>query len=166
MSREPEAGDLNPERGGGRRAQVQGSGLQSPVSKRSGLTLVEVMLALAILGIGLGALIATASKCLSVVHQSKNYETARHLIGLVEVENPLQLEEKIQTGAETGSFQGGYNGYSWSRTIEQATDDEEDGLFRVTTRVSWSERGQSAFEEVSTYLYAPEPEEGGTVVGR
>ena len=41
--------------------------------RRRGLTLIEVMLALAILGVGLSVLISTASKCLAVIRQSKNY---------------------------------------------------------------------------------------------
>ncbi|MFH0954391.1 MAG: prepilin-type N-terminal cleavage/methylation domain-containing protein [Verrucomicrobiota bacterium] len=137
----------------------QGSGV------RTGLTLVEVMLALAILGVGLSVLIATASKCLSVIRQSRNYETARHLIGRVELEHPLQLEEKIEEGTEEGSFTGNYPGYRWSRAIT-LIGKEEDGLYSVLTRVLWSERGLSVGEQVETYLYKPEEKEGGTVVSR
>jgi prepilin-type N-terminal cleavage/methylation domain-containing protein len=132
---------------------------------RTGLTLIEVMLALAILGIGLSVLIASASKCLAVIRQSKNYETARHLLALVEVEEPLLLKEKIEAGSEDGQFTGDYYSYKWSRNIE-VVGEEEDGLFSVTTRVSWSERGANPHEEVVEYLYAPEEVEGGTVVGR
>lgn len=118
-------------------------------------------MALAILGIGLSVLIASASKCLAVIRQSKNYETARHLLALVEVEEPLLLKEKIEAGSEDGQFSGDYYNYTWTRTIE-IVGDEEDGLFSVATRVSWSERGAKPFEEVVEYLYAPEDAKKGS----
>ncbi len=130
-----------------------------------GLTLIEVMIALAILSIGLTVLIATASKCLSVVRQAKNYEAARNLLARIEVEHPLQLADKIEAGSDNGTFSGEFSGYGWSRNVE-SVGDEEDGLFMVTMRVSWSERGQAAFEEVVSYIYAPEKKEGGSFVSR
>jgi prepilin-type N-terminal cleavage/methylation domain-containing protein len=131
---------------------------------RSGLTLIEVMLAITILGMGLTVLIASASRCLSVVRQAKNYETARHLLGRVEVEKPLQLEEKIEAGSEDGDFTD-EPGYQWTRQIE-IVGKEEDGLFSVHTSVSWSDSGKKKSEEVMTYLYRPEEKKGGTVVSK
>lgn len=132
--------------------------------RKAGLTLVEVMLAIMILAIGLTALIAAASRCLSVVRQSKTYETTRNLLTRVDLEEPLQLKEEIREESETGSFQE-FPGYRWTREIK-SVGNEEDGLYEVTTRVYWSERGRESFDEVVTYLYAPEETEGGTVVSR
>ena len=131
------------------------------MSRRAGLTLIEVMLALAILGLGLSALIATVSRCLGVVRQAKNFQTARHLLARAELEKPLQLEEKIEEGSEAGGFEGGPHDYRWSRTVERLGR-EEDGLFTVALRVSWSDKGRAAFEEIVTCLYAPEVKEGGS----
>jgi prepilin-type N-terminal cleavage/methylation domain-containing protein len=136
---------------------------------RSGLTLIEVMLALAILGIGLAVLISTASKCLAVVKQSRNYETARHYLALVELEfknKVLELEpgQDLEDGSGDVTFpeSNQYHG-KW----EVATEgDEEDGLKKVVFRVSWSERGANPCEEVTTYLYVPQTKQGGTVVGK
>ena len=130
---------------------------------REGLTLIEVMMALMILGIGLSVLISTASRCLAVVKQSRSYETARNLLGRVELEEPLQLKEKIEPGSEGGSFRDDYNGYRWSRDIE-VVGNEDDGLFKVTSRVYWSDRGGESIDEVVTYLYFPEEKKGGSVV--
>lgn len=126
-----------------------------------GLTLIEVMLALAIVAIGLTALIAAAARCVSVIAQSRAYETSRHLLAQVEAEHPLLLKEKINPGSESGSFSGEYYGYRWTRDTE-IIGREKDGLFLVRTRVYWSERGREAFDEVETYLYAPEEVEGGS----
>ena len=125
-------------------------------SFKSGLTLIEVMLALTILGLGVLTLVSAASKCLGVARQAKNFETARHLLGVVEVENPLQLEEEIEEGSDGGTFDNGPDGFTWSRDITIVGDEEEDGLFEVKTRVYWSDRGKQTYEEVITYLYAPD----------
>ncbi|MBP7828946.1 MAG: prepilin-type N-terminal cleavage/methylation domain-containing protein [Kiritimatiellae bacterium] len=132
--------------------------------RRAGLTLIEVMLALAILGLGLSALIATVARCLGVVRQARNFQTARHLLARAELENPLQLEEEIEEGSEEGGFDGGPYDYRWSRVIERLGR-EEDGLFTVTLRVSRSEKGRASSEEVVTCLYAPEVKEGGSFTG-
>lgn len=131
----------------------------SPV-RRHGLTLIEVMLALAIVAVGLTAIIAATSRCLSVIAQSRAYETSRHLLARVEVEQPIWLKEKIEPGSESGTFTGDHYGYRWTRDIE-IVGRKEDGLFLVRTRVYWSERGRESFDEVQTYLYAPEEKEGG-----
>jgi prepilin-type N-terminal cleavage/methylation domain-containing protein len=149
------------------------SGLKFPVSgfrsRISGLTLVEVMLALVILGIGLTVLISTASKCLAVVKQSRNYETARHFLALVELEfrnKILELEsgQDLEDSAEDVVFPESdqYKG-RWEVTTE---GDEKDGLKKVVFRVSWSEHGANPCEEVTTYLYVPQKKKGGTVVGK
>ncbi|HRZ10854.1 MAG TPA: prepilin-type N-terminal cleavage/methylation domain-containing protein [Kiritimatiellia bacterium] len=132
--------------------------------RRAGLTLIEVMLAIAILGLGLVALITTISRCLGVVRQARNFQTARHLLARAELENALQLEEQIEEGAEEGGFDGAPSEYRWSRTVERFGR-EEDGLFTVTWRVTWSEKGRASSEEVVTRLYAPEVKEGGSFTG-
>ena len=38
-------------------------------------------------------------------------------------------------------------------------DDEEDGMFKITTRISWANRGARPYEEVVTYLYFPPDED-------
>jgi hypothetical protein len=124
------------------------------------------MLALAILGIGLTVLISTASKCLAVVKQSRNYESARHFLALVELEfknKVLELEpgQDLEDGSGSVSFPESdqYKG-TWEVTTE---GDEKDGLKKVVFRVAWSERGANPCEEVTTYLYVPQEKRGGTV---
>jgi hypothetical protein len=136
------------------------------MKKRStaGLTLVEVMLAVLIAGTGIAAMVAATGRCLTVVRRAKNFETARHLIGQVEVEEPLQLKDEIMDESESGAFSGRYHGFTWQRTIVDISEAEEDqGLYEVTTRVSWSDAGRASHEEVVTYVYAPEDTGGGTV---
>jgi hypothetical protein len=127
------------------------------------MTLVEVMLAVVILGLSLGALVEGASRALAVVRQARNYEQARHMLGRVDAENPLRLLDEIVPGTESGGFDSGPSGWAWERTIEEvdSEDEEQAGLFRLTTRVTWTQSGQRrAFEETVQLLYVPENSEG------
>ena len=135
--------------------------------KKRGLTLIEVMLALTILGVGLSVLIATASKCLAVIRQSKNYENARHLLAIVEIDfhnKLLELEEdgeleNLEDGSEAVDFPYEFSNYkgSWEVTT---IGEEEDGLKQISFRVTWSERGKESFEEVTMYRYVPQKVKG------
>ena len=134
---------------------LSNSKLGSEQIRRQGFSLVEVLLALAITGIGLFVMIETASRCLAVIRKSAHYERARHLLARVELEFPLQTKEEIEEGVESERFDGEDSEYRWEREIK-IVGEEEDGLFEVTTRVIWSGRTREAREEIVTYLYAPE----------
>ncbi len=141
------------------------SKIQNP---KSGMTLIEVMLAMIILSTALVALLSAASQCLAVARKAKLYDTARMLMGRVELENPLLLKEKIEEEEEEPTaFEDGSEGFTWSRKVEKVGSDEEhEGLFKVTTRIQWSERGVDTYEEVATYWYSPKPVVGGVVESR
>ncbi len=87
-----------------------------PRSSRSGLTLIEVMLATVILAVGLTALVTATSRCLAVAGKAKEYETARRLVGQVDLEIPIEFEE-LEEGAESGRFSGEFRDYTWRREI-------------------------------------------------
>ncbi len=131
------------------RFQVAGSKSR----KRAGLTLVEVILALMIIGTGLVALVAAVSRCLSVPRLAMNFDTARELLGQLEAEEPLQGEEDIEDAAGSGTFDSPHSNFSWTRTVEQEGEDEEDGLWRVTTTIRWTENNRARSEEVVTLFY-------------
>ncbi len=122
-----------------------------------GLTLIEVMLSLAILGIGLFVLVAGVAQCLAVVRTARLYDHAHGLLGRIEVENTV-IPGEIRPGTERGGFDSDFRDFSWEREID-VVGEEEDRLFEITTRVIWSRQGRRGFEEVVTYLHAPEEEE-------
>ncbi len=126
------------------------------------MTLVEVLLAVVILGIALGSLVEGASRALAVVRQARNYELARRMMGRVDVEKPLRLMDKIEEGQESGSFTDGPPGWTWTRTLEDfgAEDEQKEGLFKMTTRVQWSQGERLGMEEVVQFLYVPENSDG------
>ncbi len=122
---------------------------------RAGLTLIEVMLTVVILTVGGIVLVTATSQCLGVMRAARLYNHAHTLLARVDLEHPL-FDEDIQVGTERGHFSGAeYGNFEWSRAIEMVGD-EEDRLFEITTRVSWTRRGQAGFEEVVYYRYAPE----------
>ncbi len=117
---------------------------------RGGFTLVEAVLALAIMTISAVTLLAAASRCLAVARLARNYQTAASVLSEGEMEHPLiATNDVIENVVEPQTFD---NGFVFSRTVDQVEEDED--MFIVRTRVSWSSRGKDAFEQVSTYLYS------------
>lgn len=130
----------------------------SSSSSRQGLTLIEVILAAAILSIGMTVLLVSASRCIAVMKVSKQYQTAQWVMGLGEVEYPLMTEtiddiEDLAVRPDSSLL----DGYTFSRTVEDNYDDE-DGLFIIKSRVSWSEHGKESYHEVVQYIWYPEGE--------
>lgn len=125
----------------------------------AGLTLVEVLVALAILSVSAAVLMTATSRCLSVVRVAKNYYEARRILELGDLEHPLLVLTKEENKAENkdkvinlhvGPIEYP-NGFVFSRSGERSPDQED--LLVVRTRVAWSVRGKTAFEEVTSYLY-------------
>lgn len=120
---------------------------------KAGLSLVEVMIAVLIMGVGISSMVAAATKSLAVANKAREYETVRRLIGQVDLEIDIDLEE-IKEGVESGRFVSPYSDYSWKREIEEL-EGEALGMFLVKTSVSWSDRGKTVTEEVQTYIHGP-----------
>ncbi len=127
---------------------------------KAGLTLIEVMLATVILAVGLTTLISATTRCLAVARKAKEYETARRLIGQVDLEIPPDFED-LEEDVETGNFSSPFQDYAWRREIvEHETEDFQ--LFTVKTEVSWSNKGKNSHESVETYIYKPTYVRGGS----
>ncbi len=108
-------------------------------------------MALAILSIGIFVLIACTAKCLAVIRMSRHYQNARLTLERGELDHPLVwTNEPDQNAVAPRDYPGGY---TYSRTL--APVDGEESLYRVTTRVAWSESGQAAGEEVVGLFYSP-----------
>ena len=117
-----------------------------------GVTLVEAILALAILGIGIFVLIETTARCLAVIRVSRHYQTARAVLDQGELDYPLQGTNAPDNNIVAPVEYPG--GFTFSRNLDPV-DGEED-IFIVRTRVTWSESGRASFEEVVSYLYCPQ----------
>lgn len=124
--------------------------------RKKGLTLIEVLLAVVILGVGAGVLMLATARCLAVVSKTRHYSTAQRLILRVGAEHPLTRAE-IDAGSESGDFHD-EPGYTWEREISEPEDENREGLYTVRTRVIWSDRGRNSYEETVTWHYI-HPEE-------
>lgn len=117
----------------------------------AGFTLVEAVLALAILSIGVFVLIECTAKCLAVIRTARQYQTARMILDQGELEHPLIWTNEVDKNTVAPVTYP--NGYTFSRELTAV--DGEESLYVVKTRVAWSEIGQASFEEVVSYLYSP-----------
>lgn len=124
--------------------------------RAAGLTLIEVMLALAILGIGLVGLIGAAGRALSVVSVSRNYTVARDLYERTLLEHPITFRDGEPAGDAAGAFEPPFDGWRWTREIERFFNHPDEPLFRVRTRIHGSDRGREASEEFTELILAPE----------
>lgn len=130
---------------------------------RAGLTLIEVMLAVAILGIGIAGMIMAGARCIGVARQAKNYQQAREALAQVEVEEPLALVEKMDDANDSGTLTAPFEKFRWERVVEPIGL-EEDYLYQVTTTISWTEEGWKGSEAVVTYVYRPDQKLPGSAV--
>lgn len=116
---------------------------------KQGFTLVEVLLATAILAVSLVVLLTGASRCLAVMKSAERYQQAQWTMGQGEVDHPMLVTDDIKSLAlDEVKYD---NGYTYSRTIED--DEDEDGLFVVRIMVKWSDRENGPREEVVRYVY-------------
>lgn len=129
--------------------------------RRAGLTLVEVLIAITILGVGIAVLVASTGRGLAVARKAKQFETARHLLAVVELEEPIEDLLELVDSEQSGEFEDPYHGYRWTRSaelVETETDrtmeiDDNSGLYMIKTRVYWTDRGLDVFEESVTAQY-------------
>lgn len=125
-------------------------------SAQKGFTLVEVMLAAALLGIGMVVLLFGLSRCLAAIRVSRRLQDVQWVLGLGEAAYPL----RGRAGETTADFVTYFtvapdstlvDGYVFEREIEEY-DEAEEGLFLVRTRVGW---GTASYEEVTRYVWRP-----------
>ena len=138
-----------------RRQTTEVSVIRHP-SSVSGMTLIEILMALAILTIAAGVLMTATSRCLNVVRTAKNYYEARRILEIGELDYPLLVvKKKGEKDLKPLNLNVGPVSYppnfTYQRSSERSSDKEE--LMIVHSRVTWSARGKAAFEEVTTYLY-------------
>ncbi len=125
--------------------------IQGERTLRGGMTLIEVMLAVAILGFSFTVLLTAASRCIAAIKQSQTYQKAQWTLAMGEADFPLMKTndiENLSVGPETYD-----NGLTYTREVEE--DEDEDGLYVVRARVSWDSRGAKRFDEVVSYIFKP-----------
>ena len=140
----------------------------------SGFTLIEVAVAIAILGVGLATLIGLQTRMMDNFSRERDMFqgtlAAQYLIGLVEIEpdppEPGETEgdlvEKLRAegyfdelGENQASFENRFRGWKLENHVTSVDYGEfQDILRRVEITIRW---GESARENVSLVLFANTP---------
>jgi prepilin-type N-terminal cleavage/methylation domain-containing protein len=124
-------------------------------TRRAGMTLVEVLLAVAILATALTALLTAASRCMATLRRASFYQKAHWALGMGELAHPPVVSNDVRELEVEGED---YEGFRFSRRVEE--DEDEDDLYVVRTRVTWSLEAREGYEEVVRYVFFKDPDRG------
>lgn len=117
--------------------------------RNDGMTLVEVLIAIMILGVGLTAIMVSLSQCVTLMRVSKEYLDAQWVLGLGELRHPIRetddVKEKVPVAEDSlddliSDDNMKKRRYMFEREVDEKEDDpdvEDDGLYVVRSRVSW-----------------------------
>jgi prepilin-type N-terminal cleavage/methylation domain-containing protein len=128
----------------------------------SGFTFLEILVALAILGASFTVLLAAHASAVRQEAAARRLMTAtllaREILTETEVGDPPDL------GSDSGDFGDAFPGYAWERDVETvilpidtSLDLPMDKLREVRLRVTWPQRGETAFTELVYYVFVENP---------
>ncbi len=124
---------------------------------KSGLTLIEVLLASALLSVAMVSMLTAITRCLHVFHTSASYHDAMWALTMAEVENPLiktlRAEDFEPDDHDVSPEE--YGDVTYERSVEDPYEDDEDSEVRlivIKTKLSWAGRNREKSEEITRYL--------------
>ena len=119
------------------------------------MTLVEVLLAAAILGLGLATLLGSLGHGLAMMRSATEYQEAQWALGLGELLHPM-VEAREPEELEVTPVSDFAEGYTFERTVdpkEESSDIEDDGLYTVRTRLWWGDGSGGRSEELVSLIW-------------
>ena len=114
-------------------------------ARRSGMTLVEVLLAVVILGICMLGLMQGLSASLEIFNASAYVHQAANVLARGDAEHPMVIEFDPLVDLVVDADSSLEEGWTYERTVEE--DEDEDGLFVVRTRIVKGQGGLGMEEE-------------------
>lgn len=125
-----------------------------PRSTRAGFTLLELMVAIVILGGALTVLYRSIIVSARMVSIARARQEVAYVFSLGELAHPLRDIENIEEDVPVDADASLKEGYLFSRTVDEKEDPEEgvedDGLYTVRTTVTWGDGANR--EEIIRYL--------------
>ena len=125
------------------------SGLSRRKRGTRAFTLIEAVLAVAIMSMGGIVLLTAASRCLAVSVAARNLHSAAAVLDKGELDYPLMPTNEI---SENVVGPTAYGRYTFERAVEPFGGEKD--MFVVRTTVSWAIKGKHACEKVETLLYS------------
>jgi general secretion pathway protein I len=140
-----------------RRAQVESlQGILAKANKYCGFTLLEVMVAMAIIAIALTAVLGSQSQSVSLASEAKFYTTAAFLAQGKMAE--IRLKKPDDLTSDSGDFGEDFPGYLWQVTLSSVNldnmEDITDRFAQVDLEISWGEDGLYKYR-LRELLYVP-----------
>lgn len=109
------------------------------MNRRQGLTLIEVLMAVVILGTALVGLMQGMSQCLSAFSLARRVQGLQSVLGLGEIAHPMIIESDPVNDLEVSPDSDLADGYAFERECEE--DEDEDNLYVLRTRVTYGRGG-------------------------
>lgn len=126
----------------------------TPPRKNAGFTLVELVLAIIILGGALTVLYRSVTLSASMVQASREREEVAYVFTLGELEYPIRSIEDLENDAEVSPDSSLLKGYTYERMLDEKEDPpegvEDDGLRVLRTTVTWA--GGKQRQEIVRYI--------------
>ena len=124
--------------------------------KCSGFTLLEVMVAIAIIAIALTAVLGSQSQSLSLASEAKFSTTAAFLAQGKMAE--IEAEKAEDLASDSGDFGEDFPGYGWELSVNDVTFDEPEGvsehLKQIDLTVSWEDHDEYEYR-LRLYRFVP-----------
>lgn len=119
---------------------------------RAAFTLLEVMLAVAIVGTALFTIAMAIGRCSDAAKKASNYTTAHDLaeMKLLDFSNPTNFT----MGVTTGDFDTNFPNFQWQREIVE-DDSGLNALYRQTLIIKWRERNRDYDVTLNSFLFNP-----------
>ena len=122
-------------------------------ARRSGFTLVEILVALAIVAIGLAAAVRATSQVVAATESARLRLVASWVAQDRRAEHSARADW-LAPGTGSGSASQGSFTFTWRETVSPTSDPS---LRRIDIAVAGAERPDYVVARLTGYLFAPEP---------
>jgi len=128
-----------------------GATLGKQAAPRGGQTLVEVLVAMTVLGVGLVAVLEAFSVCSGAVSRIKSEAIAKTWSRSIMAE--IRANPSLLTSDESGDLGRDYPGFTWRRQVRETG---EQGVLAVRVEVRWKSRGVAREYSLVTLVRMPQ----------